>query len=55
MLKKGVYVDEYIDPWQRFNETSLLAKKGLWSKVMIKYIVDEGYKYAKIIWKDSFR
>ena len=29
MLKKGVYVDEYIDPWQRFNETSLLAKKGL--------------------------
>ena len=37
MLKKGVYVDEYIDSWQRFNETLLLAKKGLWSKVMTKY------------------
>ena len=27
LLRKGVYPYEYVDSWERFNETSLSAKK----------------------------
>ena len=40
MLRKGVYPYEYIDSWQRFNETSFLDKKELYSNLTKEKITD---------------
>ena len=37
LLRKGVYPYEYMDSWERFNETSLPDKKA--SQQYIKYII----------------
>ena len=33
LLRKGVYPYEYVDSWERFDETSLPDKKSLYSKL----------------------
>ena len=33
LLRKGVYPYEYLDSWERFNETSLPPKKAFYSKL----------------------
>ena len=35
LLRKGVYPYEYMDSWERFNETSLPNKKDLFSKILM--------------------
>ena len=46
MLRKGVYPQEYMDSWERFNET-LPEKKEFYSNLTRRDITDENYKYAK--------
>ena len=33
LLRKGVYPYEYMDEWEKFNETSLLEKEYFYSKL----------------------
>ena len=40
MLRKGVYPYEYIDSWERFNETSLPSKEDFYSNQNMKDIDD---------------
>ena len=40
LLRKGVYLYEHIDSWERFNETSLSAKKDFYSKLTLEDISD---------------
>ena len=40
MLRKGVYPYEYMDSWERFNETSLPSKKEFYSNLNMKDIDD---------------
>ena len=35
LLRKGVYPYEYMDSWERFNETSLPAKKDFYSELIL--------------------
>ena len=46
MLRKGVYQYEYMDNWQRLNETSLPDKKEFNSNLAIENITDTNYKHA---------
>ena len=47
LLRKGVYPYEYIDSWERFDETSLPDKKAFYSELYLEDITDEGYTHAQ--------
>ena len=44
MLRKGVYPYEYMDNWERFNETSLPSKESFYSNLNMKNIDDTDYR-----------
>ena len=47
---KGVYPDEYMDNWEKFNETTLPPKKAFYSELNLENITDKDYANAKKIW-----
>ena len=51
MLRKGVYPYEYIDSWERFNETSLPSKKEFYSNLNIEDIDDIDYRHGNNVFK----
>ena len=50
LLRKGVYPYEYMNSWERFNETSLLNKEAFNSEFNLEDCTDEEYThYQKVI------
>ena len=47
LLRKGVYPYEYMDSWERFDETLLPGKEAFYSSLNIENITDVDYKHAK--------
>ena len=47
LLRKGVYPYEYMDNWNRFNETSLPSKEKFYSSFNMSIISDKEYEYAQ--------
>ena len=47
LLRKGIYPYEYMDDWDRFNETSLPLKEEFYSSLSLSNISDKEYEYAK--------
>ena len=45
MLRKGVYPFEYMDNWERFNETSLPSKESFYSNLNMENIEDIDYRH----------
>ena len=41
LLRKGVYPYEYMDDWEKFNETSLREKEEFYSNLKMEDITDE--------------
>ena len=52
MLRKGVYPYEYMDSWERFNETSLPPKKSFYSELNLEDISDKDYLHAQKVWEE---
>ena len=52
MLRKGVYPYEYIDDWEKFNETTLPEKEEFYSNLNKKEITDADYMHGKRVYKD---
>ena len=46
MLRKGVYPYEYMDNWERFNETSLPSKESFYSNLNMEDIDDIDYRHC---------
>ena len=46
LLRKGVYPYEYMDKWERFNETSLPNKESFYSNLNMENIDDIDYSHA---------
>ena len=51
LLRKGNYSYEYVDSWEKFNETSLPDKKAFYSELNKEGITDEDYAHAQKVWK----
>ena len=51
LLKKGVYPYEYMDSWEKFNETSLPDKESFYSKLNKEGIIYKDYIHAQKVWK----
>ena len=50
LLRKGICLYEYIDSWEKFNETELPPKKDFYSSLNLENIIDEDYTDAQKIW-----
>ena len=51
LLRKGVYPYEYMDDWEKLNETSLPEKGDFCSHLNMEDITDADYAHAKMICK----
>ena len=47
MIRKGLYLYEYIDSWKKFEETSLSLKDVFCSRLNMKGISDQDYEHAQ--------
>ena len=52
LLRKCVYLYEYIDSWDKFYETELPSKKDFCSRLNLENISDKDYKHAQKIFKE---
>ena len=51
LLRKGVYPYEYMDSWERFNETSLPSKEDFYSNLNMEDIDDIDYRHGNNMFK----
>ena len=52
MLRKGVDLYEYIDSWERFDETSLPDKNAFYSELYLENITDKDYTHAQEVFEE---
>ena len=48
LLRKGIY--EYMDSWEKFDETELPPKEDYYSNLNLEDISDEDYAHAQKVW-----
>ena len=51
-LRKGIYPYEYIDSWERFDETSLPDEEAFYSSLNMEDITSIDYRHAKRVYKE---
>ena len=51
LLRKGVYPYEYMDNWERFNETFLPSKEYFYSNLNVENIDDIDYRHGNNVFK----
>ena len=51
LLRKGIYPYEYMDSWEKFNETSLPSKKDCYSNLNMENIDDIDYRQGNNVFK----
>ena len=51
LLRKGVYPYEYIDDWNKFNETSIPNRESCYSNLTMENITETDYTYANNVFK----
>ena len=52
LLRKGVYPYEYMDNWERFNETSLPSKESFYSNFIMEDIDDIDYRHGNNVFNN---
>ena len=52
MLQKDAYPYEYMEDWQKSNETSLTEKEDFHIRLNMEYITDADYKYVNRVFKN---
>ena len=50
LLRKGVYPYEYMDSWEKFDETTLPPKESFYSNLNLEDISNEDYGHAQKVW-----
>ena len=51
LLQKGVYPYDYMDSWERFEETKLPPQKSFYNKLSESHISAADYKHGQRVWK----
>ena len=55
LLKKGIYLYEYMDSFERFDENQLPEKEKFYSSLSGKGITDEEYRHTQDVWARLFK
>ena len=55
MLRKGVYQQEYIDNWEKFNDKCIPEEEDFYSHLNMEDISKENYTHAKRVCQDFKR
>ena len=50
LLWKGVYPYEYIDSWEKFDETTLPPKEAFYNNLNLEDISDDDYAHVQKVW-----
>ena len=50
LLTTGVYPYEYMESWEKFDETVLPPKEDFYSSLSLEDISDEDHVYAQKVW-----
>ena len=50
MRRKGIYPYEYMDGWEKLEETSLQPKDAFYSRFNLKSISDQDHEHAQQAW-----
>ena len=50
--RKGVYPYEYVNSWDRFNETQLPLIDAFYSNLNMSLISEDDYQHAQQVWKE---
>ena len=50
LLRKGVYPDEDMDSWEKFNKTTIPPKETFYSKLNEEGISNEDYVHVQKVW-----
>ena len=50
--RKGVYPNEYVNSWDRFNKTQLLPIDAFYSNLNMSSISEDNYQHAQRVWKE---
>ena len=53
LLRKGVYPYEYMDSWERFDETKLPSIDKFYSNLKLENLTDSDYRYVNRVFKKS--
>ena len=52
LIRKGIYRYEYMDSWDRFEETALPPASFFYSKLNISGVSYQDYEHAHKVWRD---
>ena len=52
LIRKGIYPYEYMDSWDRFEETTLPPVSSFYSKLNMSGVSNQDYKHACKVWRD---
>ena len=52
LTRKGAYLYEYINSWDRFNETQLPPIDAFYSNLNMSLISEDDYQHAQQVWKE---
>ena len=52
LVKKGIYLYEYMSSWDRFEKTILPPKEAFYNKLNMVGVSSENYEHARSVWKE---
>ena len=52
LIRKGIFPYEYMDNWDRFEETTLPLESSFYSKLNMSGVSDQDYEHACKVWRD---
>ena len=52
LIQKGIYPYEYMDSWDRFEETTLSPESSFYSKLNMPGVSDQDYEHTCKVWRD---
>ena len=52
LLRKGIYLYDYMDDWEKFNEKTLPEIEAFYSNLNVEEIIDADYMHGERVCKD---